>query len=225
MYRLYYHPLCPFSRKIIIHLAAKELSFDLNIENFWERRKEFIALNPAGNVPVIFDNQNENLVIGSSVIIEYIEEKHPESINFLGESFVMRSEVRRLQSWFDEKFFNEVSKLILNERYFNRFLPGSLAPESEILHVARKNLSVHFGYIEYLLESRKYIAYDKISVADFAAAAHISSVDYFGDINWNYYPTVKDWYCLVKSHRIFSEMLKIRISNVTPPEWYSKLDF
>jgi glutathione S-transferase len=69
MYRLYYHPLCPFSRKIIIHLAAKELSFDLNIENFWERRKEFIALNPAGNVPVIFDNQNENLVIGSSVII------------------------------------------------------------------------------------------------------------------------------------------------------------
>lgn len=225
MYRLYHHPLCPFSRKIRVHLAAKEIGFELIQENFWERRKEFIAMNPAGTIPVLFDNQGTNLIIGSSVIVEYIEEKNLDTRNFLGDTFAKRAEIRRLQNWFDEKFFREVGIHVINERYFNRFLPGSHAPNSEILHIARKNLIVHLSYIEYLLESRKYLAGEQISVADFAAGSHLSVLDYFGDINWNHHLSVKDWYCLVKSHKIFSEMLKSRISKIDPPDWYSKLDF
>jgi glutathione S-transferase len=226
MYRLYYHPICPFSRKVRVHLAAKEIGFELIQENFWERRKEFIAMNPAGTIPVLFDNANATVVSESSVIIEYIEEKHSEeSRNFLGNSIAERAEVRRLQHWFDQKFYNEVGKHVLSERYFNRYLPGVNSPNSEILRVARRNLNIHLSYIEYLLESRKYLACDHITVADFAAAAHISVLDYFGDINWNHYLPTKDWYSLIKSHKIFGEVLKDRIANVMPPEWYSKLDF
>jgi len=225
MYRLYYHPLCPFSRKVRVHLTAKGIDFDLVQENFWERRKEFIAMNPAGTVPIIFDNQNSNLVIYSSVICEYIEERHTDTKNYIGENFVKKSEARRLQMWFDEKFYHEITKYILNERYFNRFLPEKKAPDSDILRVARRNLNIHLSYIEFLLESRKYLACDQISIADFSAASHISILDYFGDINWHHYSPVKDWYCLIKSHKIFNEILKDRIPNVNPPEWYSKLDF
>jgi glutathione S-transferase len=134
-----------------IHLAAKEVDFELIVENFWERRKEFIAINTAGTVPVLFDNSNATTVCGSSVIIEYIEEKHLENRNMLGDSLENRAETRRLQNWFDEKFYHEISKHILNERYFNRYLPGSKAPDSEILRVARHNLNIHLNYIEYLL--------------------------------------------------------------------------
>ena len=225
MYRLYHHPICPFSRKIRIFLAAKEIGIELIQENFWERRKEFIALNPAGTVPILFDNSNAAVVCNSSVIVEYIEEKHPETKSFLGESPVKRAEVRRTQYWFDEKFYNEVTKYVLNERYFNRYLPGVHAPDSEVLRVARRNLNVHLSYIEYLLESRKYLAGDHISVADFAAAAQLSVLDYFGDINWHHYLPAKDWYSLIKSHKVFNEVLKDRIANITPPEWYSNLDF
>jgi glutathione S-transferase len=225
MYRLYYHPLCPFSRKVRVHLTAKEIDFELIQENFWERRKEFIAMNPAGTVPIIFDNVNANLIINSSVICEYVEEKHSDGKNFFGDNFVKRAEARRLQHWFDEKFYNEVTKHALNERYFNRFLPSSKAPDSEILRVARRNLNIHLSYIEFLLESRKYLAGDQISIADFSAASHISVLDYFGDINWHHYAPTKDWYCLIKSHKIFNEVLKDRIANISPPEWYSKLDF
>ena len=225
MYRLYHHPVCPFSRKVRIHLNAKEIGVELIQENFWERRKEFIAMNVAGTVPVLFDNSNSAVVCNSSTIIEYIEEKHSETENFLGESFVNKSEVRRIQNWFDEKFYYEVSKYILNERFFNRYLPGATSPNSEVLRVARRNLNAHMTYIEYLLETRKYLAGDHISVADFAAAAQISVLDYFGDINWNHYLPVKDWYSIIKSHKIFSEILKDKIPNVTPPEWYSKIDF
>jgi len=225
MYRLYYHPLCPFSRKVRVHLTAKEIDFELVQENFWERRKEFIAMNPAGTVPVIFDNESANLIIDSSVICEYIEEKHVDDKNFFGDNYVKRAESRRLQNWFDEKFYNEVTKYVLNERYFNRFLPSSKAPDSDILRVSRRNLNIHLSYIEFLLESRKYLAGDQISIADFSAASHISVLDYFGDINWHHYSPTKDWYCLIKSHKVFNEVLKDRISNIAPPEWYSKLDF
>ena len=225
MYRLYYHPLCPFSRKVRVHLTAKEIDFELVQENFWERRKEFIAMNPAGTVPIIFDNVSANLIINSSVICEYVEEKHSDGKNFFGDNSVKRAEARRLQHWFDEKFYNEVTKHVLNERYFNRFLPSSKAPDSEILRVARRNLNIHLSYIEFLLESRKYLAGDQISIADFSAASHISVLDYFGDINWHHYAPTKDWYCLIKSHKIFNEVLKDRLANISPPEWYSKLDF
>ena len=209
MYRLYYHPLCPFSRKVRVHLTAKEIDFELIQENFWERRKEFIAMNPAGTVPIIFDNVSANLIINSSVICEYVEEKHSDGKNFFGDNSVKRAEARRLQHWFDEKFYNEVTK----------------APDSEILRVARRNLNIHLSYIEFLLESRKYLAGDQISIADFSAASHISVLDYFGDINWHHYAPTKDWYCLIKSHKIFNEVLKDRLANINPPEWYSKLDF
>ena len=225
MYRLYHHSLCPFSRKVRIHLAAKEVDFELVPEHFWERRKEFIAMNAAGTVPVMFDNSNTAVVCGSAVIIEYIEEKHLESKNMLGDTFIKRAEARQIQNWFDEKFFQEVSKHILSERYFNRYLPGSKAPNSEILRVARYNLNIHLNYIEYLLETRKYLAGEHISIADFAAAAQISVLDYFGDINWQHHQSVKDWYSLIKSHKVFSDILKDRIANINPPEWYSKLDF
>lgn len=194
-------------------------------ENFWEKRKSFIAMNPAGEIPILFDNSSANLVIGSSVIIEYIEEKYQNGKSFIGDNYAKRSEVRRLQSWFDQKFYNEIGRCITNERYFNRFQKASNAPSSENIHNARKNLPIHFSYIEYILESRKYLAGDQISVADFAAGAHISVIDYFGDINWNHFQAVKDWYSMVKSHKFFSAILKDRVVNTNPPEWYSKLDF
>ncbi len=225
MYRLYHHSICPFSRKVRTLLAAKEIGFELIAENFWERRKEFIAMNTAGTVPVLFDNANAAVISVSSAIIEYIEEKHRETKSFLGDSLLKRAEVRRLQNWFDEKFYHEVSKHVLNERFFNRYLPESSAPNSEILRVARRNLNIHLSYIEYLLETRKYLAGEHITVADFAAASQLSVLDYFGDINWHHYLPVKDWYSLIKSHKVFGEILKDRLVNINPPEWYSKLDF
>jgi len=225
MYRLYYHPLCPFSRKVRVHLAAKLLDFELVQENFWERRKEFIAMNPAGTVPILFDSDKSNLIIYSSVICEYLEESHIDGKNFIGDSFIKKAEARRLQNWFDEKFYSEVTRYILNERFFNRFNPHSKAPDSEVLRIARRNLNIHLSYLEFLLESRKYLAGDQISVADFSAASHISVLDYFGDINWHHYAPTKDWYSLIKSHKVFNEILKDRIANINPPAWYSKLDF
>ncbi len=203
-------------------MNSKNLNHELISENFWLRRKEFIAMNPNGQVPVLVDGDVS--ICGSDVIIEYLEEKH-DKVVLLGDSLLKRAEVRRIQNWFDDKFFIEVTSPILNERYLNRYLPGAKAPNSGVLSIARSNLAVHFGYIDYLLETRQYLADDVVTVADFSAAAQISVLDYFADINWQHFANVKDWYSLIKSHKAFGEVLQDGVSTITPPVWYSKLDF
>ncbi len=225
MYTLYHQTLCPFSRKIRFLLNQKEIHFDLIKENFWERRKEFIAINTAGTVPVLFDNHNRQIICGSPVIVEYIEEKHGENKNYIGDSLMKRVETRRIQLWFDEKFYNEVSKIILKERFFNRFLRNAAITDPDNLRFAKHNLNIHLNYIEFLLESNKYLAGDQISIADFAAAGHLSSLDYFGDINWQNRDLIKEWYSVVKSQKGFCKILNDRVAGINPTEQYSKLDF
>lgn len=225
MYKLYHYPLCPFSRKVRAFLAAKEIQFELIVENYWERRKEFIAMNPAGITPVLFDADSNFFISGSSVIVEYIEEKYGSNNSLIGNSLFIRAEARRIQDWFDQKFYHESVRYILEQKYFNRFTSVASQPDSEILKIARHNLHAHLGYIEYLLEDRKYLASNQISIADLAAASHISTLDYFGDINWSHYEEVKNWYSLIKSHKFFSQILQDRVTNINPPDHYHKLDF
>ncbi len=225
MYRLYHHPVCPFSRKVRLHLAAKNIQFESVVENFWLRRKEFIAISPSSRAPVLVDSDQDVVICGGHVIAEYIEEKEDIGRNFIGEEITQRAEVRRLQSWFDDKFYREVIKFILNERFFYRYFATSTAPDTEVLRFARKNSESHFEYIEELLETRKYLAGDLISLADFTAVAQISLLDYFGDINWNHYKIMKEWYSIIKSQKIFAPLLQDRLTNIRPCDWYSNLDF
>lgn len=225
MYKLYHQTICPFSRKIRILLAAKDLNFDLVPENFWERRKEFIAMNTMGTVPVLFDVNNGDIISCSSVIVQYLAEKYTDTSDFIGDSVVHRAEARRIEYWFDHKFFNEVSKNLLNERYFNRFYKNRPAPSTKVIMTCKHNLEVHLSYMEYLLSTRKYLVGNQLTIADFAAAGQISSLDYFGDINWRNHNLVKDWYALVKSHKSFSKILKDKLPGILPPVGYSRIDF
>ena len=57
--RLLYHlPLSPFSRKIRLVLAEKRLPFELRIEKVWEKRPEYLQLNPAGTVPTLIEEND-----------------------------------------------------------------------------------------------------------------------------------------------------------------------
>jgi glutathione S-transferase len=53
MWQLYQFPLCPFSRKVRLLLGEKGVGYELVRESPWQRRDEFIDMNPAGQVPAI----------------------------------------------------------------------------------------------------------------------------------------------------------------------------
>jgi glutathione S-transferase len=76
-----------------------------------------------------------------------------------------------------------------------------------------------------LAERRRWLAGDSLSLADVAAAAQLSSVDYLGDVPWEGHPEAKDWYVRLKSRPSLRPLLKDHIAGVPPPKHYADLDF
>ena len=221
--RILYHLwLSPFCRKVRIALMEKHLDFELRAENTWERGQEFLALNPAGEVPVLVELDGTALS-GSNAICEFLDEVHPEP-PLLGLQALGRAEVRRLVHWFDGKFDAEVTKALVGEKIMKRFL-GRGAPNSQTVRAGHTNIHHHLDYIGYLTERRKWLAGDDFSYADIAAAAHLSTIDYQGDVPWNQHQEAKNWYARVKSRPSFRSLLEDNIPGAPPHKQYANLDF
>ena len=219
---LYHLPLSPFARKIRLVLSEKRLPFELRLEKVWERRPEYLDLNPAGTVPTLIEDHGL-VVPDSGVICEYLEEAYPDT-PLLGRTLAERVEVRRLVAWFDGKFATEVTRNLVGEKHMKRLL-GQGNPDGAALRTGYTAIKHHLDYVGWLSETRKWLAGAEMSLADFAAAAHLSALDYIGDIDWTTAPAVKEWYARMKSRPSFRGVLADRVPGVTPPEHYADLDF
>ena len=222
MRTLYHVWLHPFSRKVRLALAEKKLEFELQIEKIWERRTAFLAMNPAGDVPVLVE-QDGTILSNSQVICEYLEEVYPD-INLLGRDPIQRAETRRLTSWFDVKFNREVTDNLVGEKLMKRFLKLG-EPHGPSIRAGHANIHYHLDYIGFLTEKRTWLAGDKFTLADIAAAAHLSAIDYIGDVPWEEHHHARDWYARVKSRPSFKPLLEDRIPGFTPSEHYENVDF
>lgn len=222
--RILYHMfLSPFSRKVRIVLREKNLEFELRSEKIWERRPEFLALNPAGLVPVLIEPDGA-VLCDSVAITEYLDDVFREPTPLLPDDPVERAEVRRLVAWFDGKMEREVTRNLIGEKLMKRFL-GRGEPNSSAIRAGKLNLKTHMDYIGYLAERRNWLAGDSYSLADVAAAAEVSCVDYLGDIAWEEYPAAKEWYVRVKSRPSVRPLLADHIPGAPPPPHYADLDF
>ena len=221
--RILYHSwLSAESRKVRLALNEKGLEYELKAEMYWERREKFLQLNPTGEVPVLIEKDG-TIISDSSSISEYIDETFHDT-SLMGREPKVRAEVRRLVGWFDKKFKTEVTDLMVQEKILKRFLKMGI-PDSEAIRCGLHNFKTHMAYISYLAERKNYLAGNEVSMADLAAAGHISVLDYLGDIAWDDWPSAKEWYMRVKSRKSFRPLLKDRIAGMTPPTYYDKLDF
>jgi len=221
MARLFHVPLSPFCRKVRLSLAEKKIEVELVEERYWEASPDFLQRNPAAKVPVLkLDGQ---MMAESAAICEYIEETRPEP-SLMPTDAEARYEVRRLVGWFDDKFHNEVTSKLLYER-INKKVTGQGYPDSRNVKDGAKAIKFHLDYMAELLDHRRWLAGDFMTLADFAAAAHLSSLDYISDVDWNRSSVVKDWYAKIKSRPAFRSILADQISGFRPPEHYADLDF
>ncbi len=222
MQTLYHLWLSPHCRKARVVLGEKRIDFVLKVENVWERRREFVALNPAAEVPVLVGPEGTALS-GSDVICEFLDEIHPEP-PLIGRHPLERAEVRRLVSWFDRKFNQEVTENLVGEKIMKRFL-GLGQPDSKSIRAGYANIHIHLEYISYLIERRKWLAGNEMTLADIAAAAHLSCVDYLGDVPWEEHDGARDWYARIKSRPSFRSLLADHIPGAPPSAHYANLDF
>jgi glutathione S-transferase len=219
---LHHLPLSPFSRKVRVVLAEKRLPFELKLEKIWERRPEYLEMNPACTVPTLIED-NGLVIPDSAVICEYLDEAYPDT-PLMGHTLAERVEVRRLVAWFDGKFAAEVTRNLLFQKFLKRMM-GAGHPDATALRAGYANIKPHLEYIGHLAETRKWLAGSAISLADFAAASHLSSLDFIGDLDWSISAPARDWYARIKSRPSFRGVLQDRVAGVTPPAHYADLDF
>ncbi|MEM1073313.1 MAG: glutathione S-transferase family protein [Pseudomonadota bacterium] len=221
MARLFHVPLSPFCRKVRLSLAEKKIEVELVEERYWEQDADFMRRNPAGKVPVL--RLDGVMMAESTAICEYIEETRPDPA-LMPKDPVARQEVRRLVSWFDDKFHHEVTSKLLYERV-NKKVMGHGYPDSTNVKAGAKAIKYHLDYMTWLLDHRRWLAGDAMSLADFAAAAHLSALDYNSDVDWNRSEVVKDWYAKIKSRPAFRSILADQVPGFPPARHYNDLDF
>jgi glutathione S-transferase len=230
MFTLFHHSFCPHSRFVRLALGECGLGVRLVEERAWERREAFLALNPAGTTPVLVGDF-EPAIPGAAIIAEYLDETYGASLGerrLLPSTMAERIEVRRLMAWFNEKFFEEASNPLVTERIYKRFIneeDGGGAPAAEVIRAAKANVRNHLAYIGWLASRRNFLAGEFLSYADLAAAAHLSTIDYLGDVPWIEDEAAKAWYARVKSRPSFRPLLSEWLAGVPASRTYVDLDF
>ena len=209
-------------RIVRLALAEKALPFDLKVEKVWERQPDFLMLSPGGDVPVLVDEDGATLT-EAWVICEYLEEVYPDT-DLAGATPLERAETRRLLAWFEGKFAREVTDNLVGEKVMKRFL-GLGEPSSAAIRAGLANIHYHLDYIAYLSENRKWLAGDQFTLADIAAAAHLSVVDYLDNVPWDDHAEAREWYARIKSRPSFRPLLADRVPGLLPPPHYDDLDF
>ena len=221
MARLYHVPLSPFCRKVRLTLAEKRIEVELIEERYWEQAPDFLRRNPAGKIPILkIDNRT---LSESQAICEYLDETVPTPA-LMPRTPEGRYEARRLCAWFDDKFHEEVTSKLLYERV-NKKVMGQGYPDSKNVKFGANRIKFHLDYLSWLLDQRRWLAGNDMTLADFAAAAHLSALDYISDVDWNRSQNVKDWYAKIKSRPSFRSLLADQVPGFLPPPHYADLDF
>jgi glutathione S-transferase len=224
MYKLFHFPLCPFSRKVRFLLSYFNIPSVLVEEKFWERREGFLRLSPIGTVPLMV-KKNGLIMPHSGLISDYILKNYAKKGELMPTEESESMKVKSVAIWFDEKFFNEVSRILLYEKVIH-VLKQDEMPDVNALSASRYNLQIHLEFMEFMLSNHQFLAGEFFTLADVVGACHISVLDYLAEIKWNTTsPLIKEWYGIVKSKLAFKEILSDKIPNIKPSITYETLDF
>jgi glutathione S-transferase len=223
---LFHFAFDPGSRAVRLALGEARMEFSETLVRPWEDGCPVAAMNPSGMPPVlqiIGAGKDPLTLCEPAAILGWLEERTSEPF-LLPIDSAERAEVRRLLAWFERRFTDEVNAVLLHERMEKPLLRLG-PPEARALRAGRGALKVHLTMMEGLLTRRDALAGRRISQADIVAAAHLSVLDYFGEVSWAAYPAAKTWYMKLKSRPSFRPLLADRFPGVQASAWYHDLDF
>lgn len=133
-FTLYNAPQSTCSQRVRFVLNAKGLPFaekKLDLLEGDQLKPEYLALNPNGVVPTL--DHDGQIVIDSTVIIEYLDEVAPQATNFTPRDPVKRAAMRSVMRFIDEMPAAAVRVPTFNLAFLPRFAAMS---EAEFLAFA-----------------------------------------------------------------------------------------
>lgn len=225
MPKLLQHRLDPASRLARLMFAEYGVAVDLEDIKPWAREPHLLELNPAATLPILLD-EGEAPVVGVLAVVHAIEDRYsPSAVSGLFPAHSKdRSEMWRLCEWVLLKLNDEVTRYVIEEKIVKRDLRGA-TPDPAVLRVAKANFTEHLLYFNWLFATRQWLAGDLMTLADFALAAHLSALDYLGDVAWDTSVETRNWYARIKSRPAFRTLLNDRVAGMPAASGYADLDF
>ena len=222
---LFHFPFDPASRTVRLALGEARIEVAETVVRPWEPDCPLIGLNPSAMPPVLQIEQGRHrlTLCEASAVLGWIEDQQKSPLLVPADPGE-RAEARRLTAWFERRFSDEVNAVLLHERLEKPLLRLG-PPEARALRDGRDALKSHLAMLEDLVAVRDWLAGRRLSQADLIAAAHLSVLDYFGEIPWQTWPALKTWYSKLKSRPCFRPLLADRFVGVPPSSWYADLDF
>jgi glutathione S-transferase len=221
---LFHFPFDPGSRAARLALGEARIDWTEVLVRPWEPDCPVGDLNPSGMPPVLQVAGPPALTLCEvQAILGWIEDGQKAPL-LMPTDPGERAEVRRLTAWFERRFTDEVNAVLLHERMEKPLLRLG-PPEARMLREGREALKHHLAVFDGLLSGRDWLAGRRLSQADILAAAHLSTLDYFGEIAWASWPGLKTWYMKIKSRPCFRPLLADRFQGLAPAACYADLDF
>ncbi|MEO0816825.1 MAG: glutathione S-transferase family protein [Pseudomonadota bacterium] len=224
MKRLYHWSLDPVARTARLALAEKRIGFEEVETRPWAVHPDMERLGPGAAPPAFIDSGGEGRItlLGSHALIEYLDDAYPNP-RLIPAGHQDAAETRRLWRWCEDSF-QVVTETLLAERTA-QWVRRDREPDSGALRKGAHALRGRLTFLNALTETRSYVAGRHLSVADLAVAAHLSSLDYFGDVDWSAVADLRAWYARLKSRPSFRSLLSDRIEGTRPSAHYTNLDF
>jgi glutathione S-transferase len=229
-FTLYNAPQSTCSQRVRFVLNAKGLPFEekkLDLLAGDQLAPDYLALNPNGVVPTL--DHDCNIVIDSSVIIEYLDEIAPEPVSFTPRAPAARAHMRSLMRFIDEMPAAAVRVPTFNLAFLPRF--AAMSEEEFLAFAESKPLRKEFmlamgrtGFPQKEMDAaldrmqRTYERMDKsiansggpwllgvaITLADVALMPAIVRMADLGlDHMWKEMPRVTRWYEAIRAQPAF----------------------
>ncbi len=214
MRRLTHLVLSPPSRFARLLIAEKRMQCDPHA-----------AEESAAHLPV-FTDLDGSVHTGLWAIVDRLEgtyHDHP----MMPEDDAARAECLRLLDWAMGQFQETVTRRIVFEKGAQKFTgaPVRSAPDMNVIRAGREALKTALAKLGPVAEERGYLASRDCTLADLALAAHISALDYFGEVPWSEQPQMQEWYMRMKSRPSFRSLLADKVPGQPPVAHYAELDF
>ena len=124
-------------------------------------------------------------------------------------------------------FHEQVTQRIVYEKAAPKYTGAafSRAPDMNVIRAGREELKLALKQIGAAAETNGNLACRDTTLGDLAVAAHLSALDYFGEVPWTDFPAAAEWYVRMKSRPSFRSILLDRVPGQPPVSHYAELDF
>ena len=203
--KLYFHPASTTSRCVTLFLAEANIPYEpmvVDILTGAHVKEPFTKLNPSKQVPVLDDDGF--VLTESSAILKYVAEKagspaYPKDLK-------ARARINEVMDWVNTNHYREWGYHLIYPQVFPHHLREPDAAQKTTVEWGKKKSEEWLSILEsHVLGSKKFLAGDTISIADYFTAEILSAGDLIG-VSFKAYPNVDRW---MKSMRALPSWKKV----------------